>query len=247
MDVAKFGTSMPIQTSFQGQNFGSGTANYRDRAAKGANPIFGDRAGFSVNSPFLQKNLKGVLAFKPEDKPRQRRESAKTKKRAGSKKGQNLNATEPVFSPKQQLFNAKKLSYGGNDMFSRKTGQKKVYSRNAGLAGAFSSGGGLSDNWSGVGGARFRTQQLTGTSSNIYSRETNALNRTLNNALKKKKNSEQRMVSTVDGQKKSHSLPKKPKSGRQLSRNPPNAAIYSIQPKMTRSFKKRTKTAKREL
>ena len=45
---------------------------------------------------------------------------------------------------------------------------------------------------------------------------------------------------------KSHSLPKKPKSGRQMSRNHPNAGIYNIGP-MSLSYKKpRTKTAKRE-
>jgi len=73
------------------------------------------------------------------------------------------------------------------------------------------------------------------------------------NTLKKKSGKDRQMGSgegSLSGNfkrgTKSHSLPKKPKSGRQLSRNHPNAAIYSIGP-MSLSYKKpRTKTAKRE-
>ena len=61
--------------------------------------------------------------------------------------------------------------------------------------------------------------------------------------MKKKKDSDPKIPSSLEqnsykGKTKSHSLPKqKPKSGRQLSRNNPNAGIYSIAPKITLPYK----------
>ena len=71
MDMKKFKPSnaQQINTSnfIQTQNFatGSAKANYRDRANQNkAKNIggFDTSAGFSVNSPFLSKTLKGMLA-----------------------------------------------------------------------------------------------------------------------------------------------------------------------------------------
>jgi len=77
--------------------------------------MFGDKQGFSVNSPFLSKTLKGMLGG-PVDitnskQPKktsvqtwQWRDSAKSKKRTSSKGNQIKTAAEQVFSPKNQLF-----------------------------------------------------------------------------------------------------------------------------------------------
>jgi len=215
-------------------------STYKDRAMKQPH-IFGETS-FNIHSPFVSKPIKSMLGHQPKKKA-SRRESAKGKKRTSSSK-----KTQDVFSPKNQLFNKKKLSYGGNnqpisEIFTRKS-KKPVYSRNTGLGGGHSGTSGLHDNWGQFGGSRFRTHQNLNLSANIigtggyYQRDSKMMNRT----LKKKKTGEPRM--TGEYKKKSHSLPKKPKSGRNVSRNHPNAGIYSIAPKMSLSYKGKPRSKK---
>lgn len=99
MDMKKYkpGVGSQINTSnfIQTQNInftaGSAKANYRDRANQNKKNIGGfDNSGFSVNSPFLSKTLKGMLGGpttaaqqkqkkKTSVQSRQRRDSAKGK------------------------------------------------------------------------------------------------------------------------------------------------------------------------
>ena len=68
----------------------------------------------------------------------------------------------------------------------------------------------------------------------------------MGSASLKKKKSDHRVMGSGEGSlsgnfkrsQKSHSLTKKPKSGRHVSRNHPNAGIYSIAPGMSLSYKK---------
>ena len=165
------------------------------------------------------------------------------------------------------MFNSKKLSYGskhstGNqkdiigkfpmEMNRKSVKNKKVYSRNNnGLMGNYSKNEEDSRNW-GFGPGRFRTQVSMKPSSYYRGDNSTMLNRTMGSQpSKKKRSSETRMHKAGNDSSlvsshamKSHSLPKKPKSGRNISRNQPNNGIYSMQPKMSLSYKKRTKTAK---
>ena len=150
MDMKKFKAGdfeFSSKVTTQHISFGNQKSNYRDRTYQAAE--------FPQQSPFLSKTLKGVFGSQPTSK-KKRRESAKGKKRAGSKKAHLNTSHESIFSPKQALFNSKKLSYGSNqqihDAISR--GKKKVYSRNQGL------GVPKEGSWRGGYGGRFKTQNV---------------------------------------------------------------------------------------
>lgn len=72
MEMKKFKTNTAVLNTNPGRDFiqtqnitfaNSSKANYRDRANKIAtNPqVFAEKQGFSMNSPFLSKTLKGML------------------------------------------------------------------------------------------------------------------------------------------------------------------------------------------
>ena len=137
----------------------------------------------------------------------------------------------------------------------RKTSKsKKPKSRNNnGFAGSFISANEEVKSM-GFGVSRFRTQVNIKPSSQYQRDNSLNLNRTMGSQPQKKKRSSEYRAHKASLESsltrpigtKSHSVPKKPKSGRNISRNHPNAAMYSMNPKAAVTYKKRTKTSKRE-
>ena len=169
-------------------------ANFRDRATKQFNPgMFADANPMNMKSPFLSKTLKGMFSQNKKKKSsggsRQRRDSAKGKKRSTSKgnKKNTQTSADGIFSPKNAMFNNKKLSYGGagKPQQAMRGGQSKGYSRNmgSGLTGNYTNKPNAGGNWGSFGGSRFRTQQNMNVAgshntggSGYYAREKNMLN-----------------------------------------------------------------------
>lgn len=80
-----------------------------------------------------------------------------------------------------------------------------------------------------------------------FSKNKNRMNKTMVSALNKSGGSHkvEYMIQTTAPPKRSGSgKVKKPKSGRQVSRNTKNAAIYTMAPAMTMTYKKKAKTFK---
>jgi hypothetical protein len=158
----------------------------------------------------------------------------------------------------QKLFNSKKLSFNQSgvkqnmvnvdqmNLLSRKLNTNKIYSRNdanmtMGPGCFLTTGDGIMDK-------RYsnRARQPKQT---YYFNKKSRMNKTMVNALNKSTGSSKndhmiQNASTNPPKRSSSGKTKKPKSGRGVSRNNKNVAIYTMAPVMTMTYKKKAKTFK---